>query len=171
MASASASVSSRGLGPQMAAWTLLYQTYTAIFKTMERALLPLGISPPQAFALAAIRFSEEPMTPGRLAGLLAQETQSLTGLVDRMEAQGWVARMRDLPDRRTIRLALTPAGEAKLDEVMPYNAKAADEVFVGLTPDRLAELSRILEEMRPAVLGQIGLDPERSRGWPPVAGG
>src|SRR5215208_4641351 len=38
MASASASVSSRGLGPQMAAWTLLYQTYTAIFKTMERAL-------------------------------------------------------------------------------------------------------------------------------------
>jgi DNA-binding MarR family transcriptional regulator len=171
MASASASVSSRGLGPQMAAWTLLYQTYTAIFKTMERALLPLGISPPQAFALAAIRFSEEPMTPGRLAGLLAQETQSLTGLVDRMEAQGWVARMRDLPDRRTIRLALTPAGEAKLDEVMPYNDKAADEVFVGLTPDRLAELSRILEEMRPAVLGQIGLDPERSRGWPPVAGG
>ena len=168
MASASASVPARGLGPQMAAWTLLYQTYTAIFKTMERALLPLGISPPQAFALAAIRLSEEPMTPGRLAGLLAQETQSLTGLVDRMEGQGWVARMRDLPDRRTIRLALTAQGEAKLDEVMPFNAKAADEVFAGLTAERLAELSRILEEMRPVVLQQIGLDPERSRGWPPV---
>src|SRR6266498_2778833 len=37
MASTSASVPVRGLGPQMAAWTLLYQTYTAIFKTMERA--------------------------------------------------------------------------------------------------------------------------------------
>jgi DNA-binding MarR family transcriptional regulator len=168
MASKSAAVESRGLGPQMAAWTLLYQTYTAIFKTMERALLPLGISPPQAFALAAIRLSEEPMTPGRLAGLLAQETQSLTGLVDRMEAQGWVARMRDLPDRRTIRLALTPEGEAKLDEVMPFNVKAAEEVFAGLTPARLAEMTGILAEMRPVVLEQIGLDPERSRGWPPV---
>jgi DNA-binding MarR family transcriptional regulator len=152
----------------MVAWTLLYQTYTAIFKTMERALLPLGISPPQAFALAAIRYSTEPMTPGRLAGLLAQETQSLTGLVDRMEAQGWVARMRDLPDRRTIRLALTDAGEAKLDEVMPHNAKAAQEIFAGLTTARLGQLSRILDEMRPAVLGQIGLDPDRFRGWPPV---
>ena len=169
MASTSASPPSQGLGPQMAAWTLLYQTYTAIFKTMERALLPLGISPPQAFALAAIRLSAEPMTPGRLAGLLAQETQSLTGLVDRMEAQGWVARVRDLPDRRTIRLALTKAGESKLDEVMPFNVKAADEVFAGLTPERLSELTRILEEMRPVVLEQIGLDPERSRGWPPIA--
>jgi DNA-binding MarR family transcriptional regulator len=157
-----------GLSPQMVAWTLLYQSYTAIFKTIERALLPLGISPPQAFALAAIRYSVEPMTPGRLAGLLAQETQSLTGLVDRMEAQGWVARMRDLPDRRTIRLALTPAGEAKLNEIMPFNARAAAEVFGGLAPGRLAELSRLLEEMRPVVLQQIGLDPERSRGWPPA---
>ena len=100
------------LGPQLVAWTLLYQTYTAIFKTMERALLPIGVSPPQAFALAAIKLSAEPMTPGRLAGMLAQETQSLTGLVDRMESQGWVKRVRDLPDRRTIRLALTAAGEA-----------------------------------------------------------
>jgi DNA-binding MarR family transcriptional regulator len=156
------------LGPQMVAWTLLYQTYTAIFKTMERALLPLGISPPQAFALSAIRYSLEPMTPGRLAGILAQETQSLTGLVDRMEAQGWVTRMRDLPDRRTIRLALTADGEAKLDEVMPFNAKAAEEIFAGLSPSRLSELCTILDEMRPVVLEQIGLDPERFRDWPPV---
>jgi DNA-binding MarR family transcriptional regulator len=168
MTSESAAAAPSGLSPQMVAWTLLYQTYTAIFKTIERALLPLGISPPQAFALAAIRYSTEPMTPGRLAGLLAQETQSLTGLVDRMEAQGWVARMRDLPDRRTIRLALTAAGEAKLDEIMPFNTKAADEVFSGLAPGRLAELSRLLEEMRPAVLQQIGLDPERFRDWPPA---
>ena len=159
----------RALGPQMVAWTLLYQTYTAIFKTMERALLPLDVSPPQAFALAAIRFSTDPMTPGRLAGLLAQETQSLTGLVDRMEAHGWVQRMRDLPDRRTIRLALTAAGEAKLDELLPLNAAAANEVFAGLNAARLADLSRILEEMRPVVLERIGLDPARSRGWPPVS--
>jgi DNA-binding MarR family transcriptional regulator len=93
---------------------------------------------------------------------------AVIALVDRMEAQGWVARMRDLPDRRTIRLALTPEGEAKLDEVMPFNAKAAEEVFAGLTPARLAEMTGILAEMRPVVLEQIGLDPERSRGWPPV---
>jgi len=156
------------LGPPMVAWTLLYQMYTAIFKTMERELLPAGVSPPQVFALAAIKLSREPMTPGRLAALLAQETQSLTGLVDRMEAQGWVQRMRDLPDRRAIRLTLTAAGEAKLAELMPRNEQAAEQVFAGLNARRLAELTGILEEMRPVVLQRVGLDPARSRGWPPM---
>ena len=157
------------LGPPMVAWTLLYQMYTAIFKTMERELLPMGVSPPQALALAAIKLSSEPMTPGRLAALLAQETQSLTGLVDRMEAHGLVRRMRDLPDRRTIRLVLTAAGEAKLVEVMPRNEQAAAQVFAGLDMRRLDELTRILEEMRPVVLQRAGLDPARSHGWPPIA--
>lgn len=154
------------LGPHMTAWTLLYQTYTAIFKSMERSLLPHRISPPQAFALAAIQYSEEPMTPGRLAGLLAQETQSLTGLVDRMEAQGWVERKRDLPDRRSIRLALTAAGEAKLAEVMPLNVQAAEQMFAGLSPARLAELSQILAGMRSSALERIRIDLERTGGWP-----
>lgn len=154
------------LGPHMTAWTLLYQTYTAIFKSMERALLPHRISPPQAFALAAIHFSDEPMTPGRLAGLLAQETQSLTGLVDRMEAQGWVERKRDLPDRRSIRLALTEAGEAKLDEVMPLNVQAAEAMFAGLSVARLDELSQILAEMRVSALERIKIDLDRTGGWP-----
>lgn len=154
------------LSPHMTAWTLLYQTYTAIFKAMERALLPIGVSPPQAFALAAIQQSEEPMTPGRLAGLLAQETQSLTGLVDRMEAQGWVERVRDLPDRRSIRLTLTAAGEAKLAELMPLNAQAASELFAGLSEQRLSELSGILTEMRTNAFERIKLDPLRTGGWP-----
>jgi DNA-binding MarR family transcriptional regulator len=156
------------LGPPMVAWTLLYQMYTAIFKTMERELLPMGVSPPQVLALAAIKLSSEPMTPGRLAALLAQETQSLTGLVDRMEAQGLVQRMRDLPDRRTIRLALTAAGEAKLAAVMPRNEQIAAQVFAGLNARRLAALTRLLEEMRPVALQRAGLDPARSHGWPPM---
>ncbi len=38
---------------------------------------------------------------------------------------------------------------------MPFNIKAAGEVFAGLTASRLAEMTGILEEMRPAVLGLI----------------
>lgn len=158
------------IGPPLLAWTLLYQAYTATFKTMERTLSPLGISPPQAFALAAIQLSDEPMTPGRLAGLLAQETQSLTGLVDRMEAQGWVERRRDLPDRRTIRLSLTEAGTRKLAEIMPVNQHAAEEIFTGLAPDTLHTLIEILNELRDSVLGRIGLDATRTRVWPSHGG-
>ena len=51
---------------------------------------------------------------------------------------------------------------------MPFNTKAAVEVFAGLSPSRLAELCAILDEMRPVVLEQIGLDPDRFRDWPPI---
>jgi hypothetical protein len=41
-------------------------------------------------------------------------------------------------------------------------------VFAGLHTRRLAELTRILEEMRPVVLQRVGLDPARSHDWPPL---
>src|SRR5947209_15908671 len=111
--------------PKAATWALLYQTFTAIFKETERSLSPAGISGPQAFALACLRYGDAPMIPTRLAGYLAQESQSLTGLIDRMEQHGWVRRVRDLPDRRSLRLEITGAGEAKLEEAQGHGYRSA----------------------------------------------
>src|SRR5439155_4384461 len=95
------------------AWRQLYLTYSVIFKAIERSIAPQKVTLPQAMALNTIKYGEEPMTPSRLAQYLTQETQSVTGLIDRMEKQGWVRRVRDLKDRRAIRLELTDAGDAK----------------------------------------------------------
>ncbi|MEU6073061.1 MarR family transcriptional regulator [Micromonospora sp. NPDC047074] len=40
---------------------------------------------------------------------------TLTGIVDTLERDGLVARQRDETDRRSVRLAITPAGRARLD--------------------------------------------------------
>ena len=77
------------------------------------------------------------MTPSRLAHYLTQETQSVTGLIDRMEKQGWVRRVRDLPDRRAIRLELTPEGESKLDETLAPGIAVTEELFTQLKPDEV----------------------------------
>src|SRR3712207_4542760 len=76
-------------------WSRMTGAQLGVFKALERALVSLGNSVPQALAL---------------------ETQSVTGLLDRMEQRGSVQRVRDLHDRQALRLGLLPAGEAVLGE-------------------------------------------------------
>lgn len=128
------------------AWRQLYLTYSTIFKAIERAIAPTGVTLPQALALATIKAAgDEPMTPSRLAHQLTQETQSVTGLIDRMEKQHWVRRVRDLPDRRAIRLELTPAGEAKLLETVGPSNRTIERLFDGLGEADVLTLAGLLK--------------------------
>jgi MarR family transcriptional regulator, organic hydroperoxide resistance regulator len=146
---------------------LLYQTFTAVFKETERALAPTGVSGPQAFALSCLKYGTPPMTPVRLASYLAQESQSLTGLLDRMENQGWIRRVRDLPDRRSLRIELTPAGDAKLQDADTAGRPAMKQALAGLSPEEIRQLGDLLERLRSSALQRLGLDPDAARVWEP----
>jgi DNA-binding MarR family transcriptional regulator len=139
------------------AWRQLYLTYSVIFKAIERSIARTGVTLPQALALATIRHSEGPMTPSRLAQHLTQETQSVTGLIDRMERQGWVRRVRDLPDRRAIRLELTEAGLRKLEETLAPGRETTTRVFARLDQKETVELTRLLERVYQSAAEHLGL--------------
>ncbi|MGI8549728.1 MAG: MarR family winged helix-turn-helix transcriptional regulator [Dehalococcoidia bacterium] len=156
--------------PPVLVWALLYQTFTAIFKETERALAPAAISGPQAFALACLKYGTMPMIPARLANYLAQESQSLTGLLDRMENQGWVRRVRDLPDRRSLRIELTEKGEQKLEMAQQLGMPAMLQAFECLDPDEVIQLGDLLERCRTAALTRLGLNPEEAREWQAIGG-
>ena len=53
----------------------------------------------------------------QLAGRIGIEGPTLTRHLDRLCAEGLVARQRDEQDRRIVRVALTPAGEARWQEL------------------------------------------------------
>ena len=90
------------------------------------------------------------MTLGQLARALDQQPQSVGGVVDQLERQGWAQRVRDLPDRRAIRVELTAAGRAKLAEALPIMAATFADVFGRLTDADLVTLRHLLE--------RVGLD-------------
>ena len=106
------------------------------------------------------------MLPARLAGYLAQESQSLTGLLDRMEAHSWVRRVHNLPDRRSLRIELTPQGQTKLALAQELGQHAMYKAFAGLTADEVVELGNLLERVRTSALVRLGLDPAEARAWP-----
>ncbi len=143
------------------AWRQLYLTYSTIFKGIERAIAHTGVTLPQALALATIKNGPGPVTPSRLAHHLTQETQSVTGLIDRMEKQQWVRRVRDLADRRAIRLELTLAGEAKLEETLGPTSDTIARMFDRLSAGELSTLSSLLERVYE---GSAPASPDAGRG-------
>ncbi len=58
-------------------------------------------------------------TPSQLADKLGVTRATMTGLLDGLAQCGLVERLYDQQDRRSIRIRLTAAGQARLDAVMP----------------------------------------------------
>jgi DNA-binding MarR family transcriptional regulator len=69
----------------------------------------LELSAPQVHTLLAMGH-EGPLTMGELARRVAVTEKTTTGLVDRLERDGLVLRLRDGADRRVVRVKLTAQG-------------------------------------------------------------
>jgi DNA-binding MarR family transcriptional regulator len=74
-----------------------------------------GLSPSQQSALAVIA-NHGPLTLGALAEHERVAPPSITKVVSKLECDGLVTRTPDPSDRRVCRVAMSPAGEALLEE-------------------------------------------------------
>ncbi|MBV9167980.1 MAG: winged helix-turn-helix transcriptional regulator [Solirubrobacterales bacterium] len=109
----------------------------------ERQAKAVGLTPAKHQLLLAIRGHPDPAGPtiGDLADYLVLRHHSVVGLVDRAVADGLVTRSRDSASKSVVRVTLTPAGTAKLDEL----AKVHLEEIAHLAPT-MRTLWRALEQ-------------------------
>jgi DNA-binding MarR family transcriptional regulator len=68
----------------------------------------LGLSPSDHKCADVIHSQVEPLTAGRLAELTRLSTAAITGVLDRLERAGFVARAHDPSDRRRVVVRHTP---------------------------------------------------------------
>ena len=87
----------------------LYSATHAMQHAYKPLLEALGLTYPQYLALVAL-WGEDGQTVGQLGQALQLESNTLTPLLKRMEAQGLVTRARDSRDERQVRVSLTAAG-------------------------------------------------------------
>ena len=135
--------------PSLRVWLQLVAICTAIPLALTRRLRPLGVTPFDLAILRVLHATTKPMTVGQLVSAVDQVPSSLGTALDQLEQRGWVQRVRDLPDRRTTRVGLTAAGQAKLAEALPIMAATIAHVFGRLTDEDLATLRRLLERVGP----------------------
>jgi len=85
-----------------------------------------------------------PLGPGALAKLAGLHPATMTGVLDRLEKAGWVARERDPDDRRAVLVrAAKERGREVLDLFDDMNGKM-DEICTDYTADELALIAGFL---------------------------
>ena len=77
-----------------------------------------------------------------LAGRLGVSPPNVTGILDRLEQQGWVHRTNDPRDRRVVRVALTSEGARLLRELHAAGDGQLRTLAGRLDPDDRAALHR-----------------------------
>jgi DNA-binding MarR family transcriptional regulator len=88
--------------------------------------------------------NSEPISIGRLAQVSVTKQPTVTRLLDRMEAQGYVKRVPHETDRRVTLIRITPRGQ-KLVLALIEQAKAHEEqVLAPLGKEKAEELKATL---------------------------
>ena len=103
------------------------------------------LTPVQYAALAAINAN-----PGidqvTLAGLIAYDRTTITGVVDRLVQKGLVARQESSRDRRARELKITDVGRRAFRAITPAVEAAQRIMMRGLTDKEAKELVRLLQK-------------------------
>jgi DNA-binding MarR family transcriptional regulator len=83
-------------------------------------------------------------TPSILANKLGVTRATMTGLLDGLEQSGLVTRVFAKEDRRSVKIRLTSAGQAKLDVVMPDYYRRLRQCMQGLDEEKRVQLQQLL---------------------------
>ncbi len=131
--------------------TGLYRTTNATVRELDQRLMrDHEVTFVQAVTLLAIDSFEQPQ-PHLVADYLSQQSQTVTGVLDRLERAGHISRKRDLDDRRAVRLELTASGRSLVDSVSVALGRHVSDVLQGVRPRTRASLLRDLEEVERSV--------------------
>src|SRR5262245_51924276 len=137
--------------PEQEAALNIYRTSDRLQIQFARLFREYGVTGPQYNVLRILRGEGKPLPILEIAARTVSVVPGITGLIDRLEREGFVLRVRCAEDRRVIYVTLTEKGAAvlaKLDEpVVALNRKLMGH----MTAVELKELSRLLEKAREAM--------------------
>ena len=133
----------------------LFELGVRLADTMDRGLAERGLTRARAELLWRLR-RHGPQAQRALSVLLECTTRNVTGLVDALEAGGYVQRRPHPTDRRATLVDLTPRGTDAARRMEREASAASRDLFVGIEPSELAAFSATLDR----VLVRMGATPE-----------
>ncbi len=136
-------------GPRYAALIQLLRTAEELWNASRVFFARWDLSPSQFNLLNVLTDFPDGCTQSDLSRQLIMHRSNVTGLVDRLEERGLVARKDNADDRRAWLVVLTPTARKLLAEIYPHYYAAAELVWGKLPADRaeklLTELAAISE--------------------------
>lgn len=140
-------------------WTLLRSLFGQQHRRFLIAASELDLHPAQAGALLQLA---SPLPMNELAAKLGCDSSNVTGLIDRLEARGLVAREAGFRDRRVKHVVLTDGGRRLRGRLLEQVGRPT-EGFDRLTIDEQRQLANLLRRVLAGEPGRSG-DPSPAAG-------
>lgn len=130
----------------------LLREMSVLIKRKGRDILNhFPITPPQFTALLWLN-QEGDMTIGELSQKMYLACSTMTDLIDRMEKNGVVERVRDARDRRVVRVHMLERGKRIIRDVMKARQAYLAEILSTFSPEEVESirkhLTRLYERMK-----------------------
>jgi len=118
-------------------------------REVEDGYAEYGLNTAQFGVLAALRRAGAPycLTPTALYNALLVSSGAMTNRLERLTAAGYVRRMRDPSDGRSILVALTPKGKRLIDKIVVRHYDLERELLASLSGDEQKRLTAILRKL------------------------
>ncbi|TXR48869.1 MarR family winged helix-turn-helix transcriptional regulator [Phyllobacterium endophyticum] len=123
----------------------IYSANLAYSRVYKPVLDALGLTYPQYITIIAL-WEEDRQTVKSLSDRLFLEPSTMTPMLKRLEAMGYVTRTRDTKDERNVRISLTAAGRSLREKGFGFG-----EVTVkasGLTSEEFPVLQKAIAKLR-----------------------
>jgi DNA-binding MarR family transcriptional regulator len=131
----------------LAAVTSIIRVRQVLTQRADQILAPIGLTFSRYEVLVHLYFNDGELPLAQLGKRLQIHQTSITGLVDKLEAQDLIRRTRHPTDRRSTIARMTPAGRQLVTEAITrLNADLFRDI--GLSGDEVQVLFTVLTKMR-----------------------
>jgi DNA-binding MarR family transcriptional regulator len=121
----------------------IYSTNLAYGRAYKPILEELGLTYTQYIAIVAL-WEQDNQTVSSLGEKLFLESNTLTPILKKLEAKGYLRRQRDAADERQVLVSLTDAGRRLREKGLRMNLKAAS----GLSSDEFPRVQKAVVALR-----------------------
>ena len=130
------------------AYASVCRTGEALLGELDRRIAAtFGIPQGAATALAVIEGAGEPLTPSQVSDRVLVASATMTATLDLLEYRGWIRRVPNPGDRRSVLIEITPDGRATADQLLPGIRTVERSILSALTPGERAQLLDLLSKI------------------------
>lgn len=117
-----------------------------VSKAYRNEIKSYSLTHGQFFLIVAI-MEEEGLLPSELADKTAQDRATITGLLDRLEKEGWIERRPDEKDRRSLRVYLTADAIKHRESILRLFEKTNQKFLDRFTADEWKQMQGFLDRL------------------------
>lgn len=126
----------------------LCRTGQALLQELDRCVqAALGISQTASTALAVIDGAERPLSPSEIGERLLIASATMTSTLDQLERRGWIERIPNPDDRRSVLIQITPSGVETANVLLPGIRHVERNAIEVLSPTEQAQMLRFLTKI------------------------